>query len=128
MGGGEAAYEGDERDRTVGARGRHHGKDGAKDSRRPRKRTGRRPAETPDGEEALEELTGFLPRFCRILNPVFDRIHKVRETKKAIYIHLSDTQAWILPKSQMAGEEEAARLLEMLSSVIESGRLQLRKR
>ncbi|MBQ8852091.1 MAG: YcxB family protein [Oscillibacter sp.] len=58
----------------------------------------------------------------------FDRIHKVRETKKAIYIHLSDTQAWILPKSQMAGEEEAARLLEMLSSVIESGRLQLRKR
>ena len=58
----------------------------------------------------------------------FDRIQKVRETKKAIYIHLSDTQAWILPKNQMDGEEEAARLVEMFSTVIESSRLQLRKR
>ena len=39
----------------------------------------------PDGERALEELTSFLARFCKVLNPVFDGIRKVRDMSKCLY-------------------------------------------
>ena len=35
---------------------------------------GRPPAEMPDGDAALEGLSAFLARFCKILNPLFDGI------------------------------------------------------
>lgn len=57
----------------------------------------------------------------------FEKIHKVHETQKAFYIYVSGTQAWILPKAQMDGPEEEKRLRELLSMVIESRRLQLKK-
>ena len=39
----------------------------------------------PDGDAALEGLTAFLARFCRILNPLFDGIRKARDMEKCLY-------------------------------------------
>ena len=39
----------------------------------------------PDGDAALEALTAFLARFCRILNPLFDGIRKARDMEKCLY-------------------------------------------
>ncbi len=39
----------------------------------------------PDGEAALEGLTSFLARFCKVLNPAFDGIRKVRDMSKCLY-------------------------------------------
>lgn len=39
----------------------------------------------PDGDAALEGLTGFLARFCKILNPVFDGIRKTRDASSCLY-------------------------------------------
>jgi hypothetical protein len=84
MGGGEAPDEGNER---IGKKGTCRGdnrKDGTQNLH-PQKRTGRRPAKTPDGEDAYEELIGFIARFCKVLNPVFSRIENLRDSKKCLY-------------------------------------------
>ena len=39
----------------------------------------------PDGDAALEGLTAFLARFCRILNPLFDGIRKARDMERCLY-------------------------------------------
>ena len=39
----------------------------------------------PDGDAALGELTAFLSRFCKILNPLFDGIRKSRDMEKCLY-------------------------------------------
>ena len=39
----------------------------------------------PDGDAALGELTAFLSRFCRILNPLFDGIRKARDMERCLY-------------------------------------------
>lgn len=39
----------------------------------------------PDGDAALEALTAFLARFCKILNPLFDGIRKARDMEKCLY-------------------------------------------
>lgn len=58
----------------------------------------------------------------------FGDLAKVRETGKAFYLFLSDTQAWILPKKQMEDPEgDSARLRELFGTVIERGRLQLKR-
>ena len=46
---------------------------------------GRPPAEMPDGDAALEGLTAFLARFCKILNPLFDGIRKARDMERCLY-------------------------------------------
>lgn len=84
MGAGEAPDEGNER---IGKKGTCRGdnrKDGTQNLH-PQKRTGRRPAKTPDGEDAYEELIGFIARFCKVLNPVFSRIENLRDPKKCLY-------------------------------------------
>ena len=39
----------------------------------------------PDGDAALEGLTAFLARFCKILNPLFDGIRKARDMERCLY-------------------------------------------
>ena len=39
----------------------------------------------PDGDAALEGLTSFLARFCKVLNPLFDGIRKARDMEKCLY-------------------------------------------
>lgn len=58
----------------------------------------------------------------------FGDLLKVQETGKAFYLFLSDTQAWILPKKQMEDPvRDTAQLRELFSTVIERGRLQLKR-
>ena len=57
----------------------------------------------------------------------FDKLHAVRETGKDFYLYLSDQDAWILPKSQMAGgAADCAALRELFAKVIPSSRLHLK--
>ena len=39
----------------------------------------------PDGDAALEGLTAFLARFCKILNPHFDLITTPRDMVRCLY-------------------------------------------
>lgn len=58
----------------------------------------------------------------------FDKLKRVQETRRAFYLFLSDTQAWILPKAQMEDPEaECRELRKIFQMVIERGRLQLKK-
>ena len=58
----------------------------------------------------------------------FDKLLKIRETGGAFYIFLSDSQAWILPKSQMADPAaESEQLRTIFRTVIEGKRLKLKK-
>ena len=58
----------------------------------------------------------------------FENLTEVRETKKAFYLFLSDTHAWILPKSQMDDPAaESARLRELFNTVLERKKLHLKK-
>lgn len=58
----------------------------------------------------------------------FENLAQVRETKKAFYLFLSDTHAWILPKAQMDDPAaESAQLRELFSRVLERKKLHLRK-
>ena len=58
----------------------------------------------------------------------FDKLMRVEETGKAIYLYLSANRAWILPKDQMEDPRgECARLRALFSTVIESRRLKLKK-
>jgi len=90
---GEGDAQGTGRAGEGGARRGNHGEDRAKDHKakatrqetRKRRRTGRRSAQTPDGEAALAELSAFLARFCKILNPLFGRIRKTRDESRCLY-------------------------------------------
>ena len=58
----------------------------------------------------------------------FEKIREIRETKRAVYIYMTENDAWILPKAQMEDPAaEAAKLREIFGMVIESQRLHLRK-
>ena len=58
----------------------------------------------------------------------FDKLRRVQETRGAFYLFLSDSQAWILPKAQMEDRAaECAQLRQIFRTVIERGRLRLRK-
>jgi len=57
----------------------------------------------------------------------FGDLVRVRETGKAFYLFLSESQAWILPKKQMEDPEgECAKLRELFKTVIERGKLRLK--
>lgn len=58
----------------------------------------------------------------------FEKLTEVRESRKAIYIHINPAQAWILPKDQMAdAEAEIRQIREIFDQVIESRRLKFLK-
>lgn len=58
----------------------------------------------------------------------FPDLVRVQETGRAFYLFLSDSQAWILPKTQMEDpKEESARLRGLFTAVIERGRLRLKR-
>lgn len=58
----------------------------------------------------------------------FEKLARVWETEDAFYIFITDDQAWLLPKAQMADqEEETAKLREIFNTVVESKKLKLRK-
>ena len=58
----------------------------------------------------------------------FERLERVRETRRAFYLFLSADQAWILPKAQMADPAgECRELRELFRKVMESRRLRIRK-
>lgn len=58
----------------------------------------------------------------------FENLEQVRETRKAFYIFLSETHAWILPKAQMEDPvAESAMLRELFSTVLERKKLHFRK-
>lgn len=57
----------------------------------------------------------------------FANLLRVRETRKAFYLFLSEQQAWILPKKQMEDPQaETEQLRKLFRTVIERGRLQLK--
>ena len=54
---------------------------------------------------------------------------RVRETRRAFYLFLSEQQAWILPKAQMEDPQgESEQLRRLFRTVIEKRRLELRGR
>lgn len=58
----------------------------------------------------------------------FENLAQVRETKKAFYIFLSETHAWILPKAQMEDPAaESAMLRELFSTVLERKKLHFQR-
>lgn len=58
----------------------------------------------------------------------FENLVQVRETKKAFYIFLSETHAWILPKAQMEDPAaESAMLRELFSTVLERKKLHFQR-
>ncbi len=58
----------------------------------------------------------------------FDRLVRVRETRRAFYLFIAEHQAWILPKAQMEDREsECQAVREILRTVVERGRLRLHK-
>ncbi len=58
----------------------------------------------------------------------FEKLVRVRETRRAFYLFLSQTQAWILPKAQMENPAaECRELRQIFQTVMERGRLQLKK-
>lgn len=64
----------------------------------------------------------------REVKVAFEKIREVRETKKAVYIYMTENDAWILPKAQMEDPAaETAQLRKIFDTVIESARLHLRK-
>lgn len=58
----------------------------------------------------------------------FDRLMKIRETRRAFYLFLSPEQAWILPKAQMEDPAgECRRLREIFTAALDDSRLRLKK-
>ncbi|MDE7261595.1 MAG: YcxB family protein, partial [Oscillospiraceae bacterium] len=58
----------------------------------------------------------------------FENLVQVRETRKAFYLFLSSTHAWILPKAQMEDPAaESAQLRELFNTVLERKKLRLKK-
>ena len=59
----------------------------------------------------------------------FPELLRVRETRRAFYLFLSEQQAWILPKAQMEDPQgESEQLRRLFRTVIEKRRLELRGR
>lgn len=57
----------------------------------------------------------------------FENLLRVRETGRAFYLFLSDSQAWILPKAQMEDRQaETEQLRTLFRTVIERGKLRLK--
>ena len=57
----------------------------------------------------------------------FENLLRVRETRKAFYLFLSEQQAWILPKRQMEdAQEESEQLRTIFRTVVERKRLELK--
>ncbi len=57
----------------------------------------------------------------------FSSLLRVRETRKAFYLFLSEQQAWILPKKQMEDPQaESEQLRTLFRTVMERRKLQLR--
>ena len=58
----------------------------------------------------------------------FDKLVRVRETRRAFYLFIADTQAWILPKAKMEDRAaECRQIRQLFSMVMERGRLRLKK-
>ena len=58
----------------------------------------------------------------------FGNLLRVKETRKAFYLFISEQQAWILPKKQMEDPEaESEQLRTIFRAVIERKKLQLKK-
>ncbi len=58
----------------------------------------------------------------------FGNLLRVKETRKAFYLFISEQQAWILPKKQMEDPEaESEQLRTIFRTVIERKKLQLKK-
>lgn len=58
----------------------------------------------------------------------FENLAQVRETRKAFYLFLSESHAWILPKAQMEDPEaESARLRRLFETVLEKKKLHFRR-
>lgn len=58
----------------------------------------------------------------------FEKLTRVKETRRAFYLFLSGAQAWILPKAQMENPAaECQELRRIFQSVMERSRLQLKK-
>lgn len=58
----------------------------------------------------------------------FDKLMKVRETRRAFYLFLSANQAWILPKAQMEDPAgESRQLRATFSTFLDARRLRLRR-
>lgn len=56
----------------------------------------------------------------------FENLRQVRETRRAFYLFLSDSQAWILPKDQMEDPRgESEQLRTVFRTVLERRRLKL---
>lgn len=57
----------------------------------------------------------------------FENLLGVRETGRAFYLFLSDSQAWILPKAQMEDRQaESEQLRTIFRTVVERGKLRLK--
>ena len=57
----------------------------------------------------------------------FENLLGVRETGRAFYLFLSDSQAWILPKAQMEDRQaESEHLRSIFRTVVERGKLRLK--
>ena len=57
----------------------------------------------------------------------FENLLRVRETGRAFYLFLSDSQAWILPKAQMEDRQaETEQLRTIFRTVVERGKLRLK--
>lgn len=57
----------------------------------------------------------------------FENLLRVRETRKAFYLFLSEQQAWILPKRQMEdAQAESEQLRTIFRTVVERKRLELK--
>ncbi|MBD5149696.1 MAG: YcxB family protein [Oscillibacter sp.] len=57
----------------------------------------------------------------------FENLLLVRETGRAFYLFLSDSQAWILPKAQMEDRQaETEQLRDIFRTVVERGKLRLK--
>ena len=58
----------------------------------------------------------------------FDRLVRVRETRRAFYLFIAEHQAGLLPKAQMEDREAECRAVrEIFCKVVERSRLRLRK-
>ncbi len=58
----------------------------------------------------------------------FDKLLRVKESRKAFYVFITEKDAWILPKAQMADPEgESRQIRELFSTVMMNSQLKLLK-
>lgn len=59
----------------------------------------------------------------------FDKLQRVQETKDAFYLFVTDNEAWIMPKAQMANRDEECRAVrDIFTKVVAPARLKLKKK